>query len=171
MSPAGEPRKQIITRKRPTLYGRGRMLHAPDSPGNAWYCNRLGWAFPATRCVAEPGKPALLPGLTTIFFFFFLSFFGTRPERTSRPWPPTPARLPPQSARKGGTVGKSVRARDRYRTSGSLNSIPPSFPGKKEPKLRRFSINPCGNFSLTSSMGWHPLLRIVKPQFLASHYY
>jgi len=32
-------------------------------------------------------------------------------------------------------------------------------------------INPCGNFSLTSSVGWHPPLRIVKPQFLASHYY
>lgn len=32
-------------------------------------------------------------------------------------------------------------------------------------------INPCGNFSLTSNVGWHPPLRIVRPQFLASHYY
>jgi hypothetical protein len=40
-----------------------------------------------------------------------------------------------------------------------------------DPNRTRSLFNPCGNFSLTSNAGWHPALRIVKPRFLASHYY
>ena len=63
----------------------------------------------------------------------------------------------------------SVDPRDDHPAEGATRSAVQKSRGSAV--LATLSINPCGNFSLTSSVGWHPPLRIVKPQFLASHYY
>ena len=121
------------------------MLSAVVLPRNVWYLSHLVWAFPASRCVAS--SPSL--------------------ERERE-------RLPETCAY--GSTGDLV---------GLLGVLPagllPFSPwyvrdlfcgaGLWKGQPLYDLINPCGNFSLTSNAGWHPALRIVKPQFLASHYY
>jgi hypothetical protein len=89
--------------------------------------------------------------------------FGTWFYREWAEWEQGPTTL---SSRQGNVFPRPRRYEgprmlpDTASLGGFLTAPPPPI-----------CINPCGNFSLTSNAGWHPTLRIVKPQFLASHYY
>jgi len=104
--------------------------------------------------------------------------FGTRPEDLSY--------LPAKVETTGLSDPRKCRYLERRATSPLFSALPletpvspiqqrePPLCFQKVPRISRISyasINPCGNFSLTSSAGWHPPLRIVKPRFPASHYY
>lgn len=165
----GCPSIQVCRRARETCASLGPdcRSHLPQSgdpggpPGRVWYGSRHSPLSrkrrkstrrrpdPVWNQPSNPGAPPRRKSLT-----------GSPAQET--PEPPRGVNYPPAQRTQHPPEGTPSHA----------------FQGQLPPRIARpgtpqsyFLINPCGNFSLTSSMGWHPLLRIVKPQFLASHYY